>query len=42
MKRVQHVTPWSRGGEHSLVNLVVSCKRCNRDKGALTPEEWLG
>lgn len=37
---LDHVTPWSRGGEHTLENLVVSCASCNLAKGARTLEEW--
>jgi 5-methylcytosine-specific restriction endonuclease McrA len=34
-----HVIPRSRGGETSFKNIVSACKRCNRKKGARTPEE---
>jgi Protein of unknown function (DUF1376)/HNH endonuclease len=37
---LDHKIPWSRGGEHSIDNLVVACASCNRSKGALTAEEW--
>lgn len=36
-----HVMPASRGGEHSLDNLVTACAKCNRSKHDRTPEEWL-
>lgn len=39
---LDHVVPWSRGGDHSAANLVVSCEFCNRSKGDKTPEEWIG
>lgn len=39
---IDHVHPWSRGGEHSFENLVVSCRPCNRSKGAKTLQEWGG
>lgn len=37
---IDHVIPWSRGGKHSADNFALACKPCNRDKGALTPDEW--
>ena len=37
---LEHVTPLSRGGTHTLRNLRVACRRCNRVKGAhRTPEQ---
>ncbi|MCJ2086518.1 HNH endonuclease [Methylobacterium sp. E-005] len=38
---IDHVVPYSRGGENDPSNLCVACKPCNRSKGAKTPEEWL-
>jgi 5-methylcytosine-specific restriction endonuclease McrA len=40
---LDHVTPWSRGGDHEVDNLVVSCRSCNRQKADRTPIEmgWL-
>ncbi|WP_243997837.1 HNH endonuclease [Methylobacterium sp. E-005] len=38
---IDHVVPYSRGGENEPNNLCVACKPCNRSKGARTPEEWL-
>ena len=38
----EHMIPKSRGGSDSVKNATLSCSRCNRDKGALTPGEWLG
>lgn len=35
-----HRIPHSDGGLTELDNLVVSCKRCNADKSALSYEEW--
>jgi hypothetical protein len=32
--------PTSRGGHHSLTNLVVCCERCNQTKGPLTAQEF--
>lgn len=37
---LDHVFPWSRGGQHWPINLVVACQACNASKGDLTPEEW--
>ena len=37
-----HVIPLSRGGEHSLSNLVIACARCNLRKNARLPEVWSG
>lgn len=39
---LDHVMPWSRGGAHSVENLVVSCATCNWSKGTKTLAEWLG
>lgn len=40
---LDHILPWSRGGEHVESNLVVSCRSCNRAKYDRTPSEmgWL-
>lgn len=35
-----HVKPYSRGGKHTVANIVIACNPCNRDKGARTPKEW--
>ncbi len=35
----EHVIPASRGGDTTIDNLVVACRRCNEKKGARTPEE---
>lgn len=37
---LDHKTPWSRGGRHTIENLCVACVSCNRSKGACTAEEW--
>lgn len=37
---LDHIIPWSRGGDHSLGNLTISCATCNLSKGDKTPEEW--
>lgn len=35
-----HLIPRSRGGSSEPYNLVWACKRCNNEKGSLTPEEY--
>lgn len=37
---LDHVVPRSRGGTDDPKNLAASCKRCNKSKGARTPQEW--
>ena len=37
---IDHVIPASRQGSNEPYNLVWCCKRCNNEKGALTPEEY--
>lgn len=37
---VEHATPRSRGGGSTIMNLVGSCNRCDKDKGPLTAEEF--
>lgn len=36
----EHIIPKSRGGPDSIDNLVLSCAKCNREKGARNPLEW--
>lgn len=38
---IEHSDPLSRGGWHSLPNLVPSCADCNGRKGTKTAAEWL-
>lgn len=38
---LDHKIPTSRGGDDSYKNLVLSCKKCNNEKGNRTVEEWL-
>lgn len=35
-----HVIPLSRGGPHSLSNLVIACATCNVRKSARMPDVW--
>lgn len=37
---IDHYIPLSKGGEHTLSNLVVSCKECNATKQAKDPLEF--
>lgn len=37
---IDHYVPLSRGGEHTLSNLVVSCAICNRKKFAKSPYDF--
>lgn len=36
-----HIVPISRGGTNELRNLVTSCRKCNRSKGAKPLHVWL-
>lgn len=38
---VDHITPLVRGGVDGIENADLACERCNKDKGALTEEEYL-
>ena len=38
---LDHVIPLSRGGGGGIENLRPSCQRCNSQKHAKTPQEWL-
>jgi 5-methylcytosine-specific restriction endonuclease McrA len=40
-RHVDHKIPLSRGGSHSVENLVISCASCNLRKGRKTHEEFL-
>lgn len=35
-----HKTPKNRSGKTEKGNIVLCCKKCNAEKGALTPEEY--
>src|SRR3954451_2503944 len=36
----EHVVPRGKGGPSWLENEVAACRRCNRQRGHLTPAEW--
>jgi 5-methylcytosine-specific restriction endonuclease McrA len=38
--QIDHVMPISRGGKHSIGNLVAACGPCNRQKHSKTVMEW--
>lgn len=40
-KQLDHKTPLSRGGAHSILNVWVICYQCNNEKGAKTLIEWM-
>jgi hypothetical protein len=37
---LDHIYPWSLGGEHAPENLTVACAQCNWSKGSKTLSEW--
>lgn len=37
---IDHYVPLSKGGEHTLSNLVISCSHCNLTKGVKDPIEF--
>lgn len=37
-----HRHPVSRGGRNTIENVCMACRQCNRSKGALTAEEFIG
>lgn len=37
---MDHIEPLSRGGVHTISNVVPSCRPCNSSKNARTPTEW--
>lgn len=38
---IDHIEPLSKGGEHALYNLVLSCPTCNLRKSNKDPEEFI-
>lgn len=41
IKTLDHVIPLSRGGLHSIANVLICCHRCNSRKADLLPDSWL-
>ncbi len=39
-KSLDHIMPVSKGGKHTIENLLICCLTCNRKKKAKTPEQW--
>lgn len=37
----EHVVPRTKGGPSWIENEVAACARCNRQRGHLTPAEWI-
>jgi 5-methylcytosine-specific restriction endonuclease McrA len=35
-----HIVPLAKGGAHSVENLCISCRKCNRGKNAKMPAVW--
>ncbi len=38
---MDHILPLSRGGSHSIDNVVPACHTCNRSKAAKLLLDWL-
>jgi 5-methylcytosine-specific restriction endonuclease McrA len=39
-EQIDHIIPLSRGGDHSIGNLLPACKKCNTSKNDKTIMEW--
>lgn len=39
--QIEHIIPLSKGGEHKLYNIVLSCSFCNHSKGHKSPEDFV-
>jgi len=37
---VDHFIPLERGGKNDTSNYLSACRKCNKDKGNMSPEEW--
>ncbi len=37
---IDHVTPMSRGGSHTIDNIALACRPCNQSKGTKTASEF--
>jgi 5-methylcytosine-specific restriction endonuclease McrA len=40
-RSIDHLTPLSRGGKHSIHNIVLACKGCNTEKDNMTLIEYI-
>jgi 5-methylcytosine-specific restriction endonuclease McrA len=40
LNELDHIVPLSRGGKHTIGNLVSACRTCNASKGNKTIMEW--
>lgn len=40
-KSVEHMIPLSKGGPHTLANVIIICRACNEAKRAMHFDEWL-
>lgn len=40
-KSVEHMVPLSKGGAHTLGNVIIVCRLCNETKRAMYFDEWL-
>lgn len=40
-KSVEHMTPMSKGGEHTIRNVIIVCRLCNETKKSMWFDEWM-
>lgn len=38
---IEHIIPRAKGGTNRINNLVIACRTCNEDKGAIHPKIWM-